>query len=232
MKNFIPLILIVFLVSVISCGKKELYVAPPTFNINPPPPPPPPGAPAGPVAIAGPDLKIRSIGFMWLLGTYTQEKNLYAAASWRKIDGPDCSIDRADSFITKVSGYSNGIYRFELTAKIASGLTGKDTVTIQVEDLPVRMISLNNIPGQAGPFWDNITLNLPPEALDNLDYVMIRYLDNAGTPTEWIPALKDYEPAINWNTQRGYIYSVNPGDGLFIYGSIAYNERYDIKIYY
>lgn len=224
-------ILIIGLVT--SCNKEEIPVFPINNNINPPPPPPPPPPPSpAPFAVAGPDIKMRNIGFMWLLGSCTQLSHFPATASWRKINGPGCIIERPDSFITKVSSFTTGIYQFELTARNSSGLTAKDTVTIEVEDLPARVVSWNNIPGLSGPFWDNLTLNLPAEAIGNVDYVMIRYVDGSGITYDWIPALLDYEPPTNGSSQRGYSYSFHSPPEIFIMGSVLVGEHYDVKIYY
>ena len=167
---------------------------------------------------------------MWLLGSHSLANYLQAYANWRKIDGPDCTIDQANSFVTKVSSFTTGVYRFELTATAVTGAVAKDTITIEVQNLPARFLSWTNIPGQAGPFWDNITLQLTQEAADSLDYVMIRLVATTGTIQDWIPAMNFYEPVAIGG--RSYSYEFHSPQTIFLWGSILFSERYDVRVYY
>ncbi|MDZ4794117.1 MAG: hypothetical protein SGI83_07550, partial [Bacteroidota bacterium] len=197
-----------------------------------PPPPPPPGPLFPPIALAGPDLRIRDIGFMWLVGTYTHYTNPPSTATWRKITGPDCLINTPDAYITQVSSFTPGVYTFELTARSLDGLTGKDTVIIEVENLPSRILAFNTVQGLSGPNGDFITIPLNAEVFNEIDYVMVKEVERGGVVHNWEPVVFNFPPANFPNTGTGYWYTKDLINEISIVGQIRFSGQYDVRIYY
>ncbi|MFZ4058413.1 MAG: PKD domain-containing protein, partial [Ferruginibacter sp.] len=71
----------------------------------------------------------------------------YAPASllWTKLSGPAGTITSPTAATTTVTGFSAGVYVFELASKCADGLWARDNVTITVLPEPVTALAGNDV---------------------------------------------------------------------------------------
>lgn len=122
----------VLLLFVCSACEKDTVVSPATATAPPLPPPPN----TAPQAVAGSDVRILlPVDSATLHGTYYDTPFDNVQPKWRKISGPNSFvIDNPESMKTKVRNLVKGKYEFELTVTDKGGLTGKDSVIVDVYD--------------------------------------------------------------------------------------------------
>ena len=116
----------------ISCKKEPVINSTPA-TVQPPLPPAPPPNPVhtAPKAYAGFDVMVPLPANSCFMYGYVKDAESYA---WRKISGPvSFNMDNPQSKTINITNLEKGIYEFELTVS-AGGLTGKDTVSIEVCD--------------------------------------------------------------------------------------------------
>jgi hypothetical protein len=211
-----------FLILIGSCSKKQEAQ---TVLADYPPPPPSFVSPSV-RAYAGPDQRVRNNSFIWLFGNITPEiPNANFTASWRQIGGANVNIEKPGAFFTSVSNVQVGLYKFELTARSGAQST-KDTVAIEVEDLAPRVIDVNNLLASASPAWDKITLQLDSIVINEIDYILIRHINNAGAVSEWKGVGYNLAPA------SGFWFTRETVNEITIWGDMIFTGHYELKIYY
>ncbi len=201
---FLFSILILFITT--GCEKKNTMLTPPGSLAN-----------VAPEAFAGTDLSIViPEDSVLLTGTYTDRNTEIVQPKWKKISGPFSHlIEKSGSLQTKVHNLEKGIYEFELTVTDKGGLTGKDTVTINVEG--PRIPSSNEV------IFGNLTWIFPWYASIEVKKIS-SYPDpqkvfiHRGFDTAWIEA-----GYISNNAGNQYEYFIEKrpdGGGIYTYGSL------------
>ena len=222
----------VIIMTVAGCNK----VPPPrriTCESKPYPSAPPVGKP--PMVFAGPDVTVgKSLGMLYLAGTYLDAIDQYAITQWKKIEGPECQIENPGSLATSVLNVMTGVYQFELSVSNRLGLSAKDTIKVIVDDTIERSITLmdlKTISNNSGVVIP-ITLQIDPAIVNNVDYVLVRYNYPDGDVSTWRIANFEIPPVVNWDFDLGFWYKKISGNQVRINGSLYDTGSFDIKIYY
>ncbi|MFN8282686.1 MAG: gliding motility-associated C-terminal domain-containing protein [Chitinophagales bacterium] len=81
---------------------------------------------------AGLNNTICLVDSMKLYGTRSGYFTPNATSKWTQLSGPHVTINQPDSLITSVSGYTEGVYTFQLSNKCQDGISSADTVTVTI----------------------------------------------------------------------------------------------------
>jgi hypothetical protein len=124
MKKLLLIPLLILLVMT-GCKKENPLTSPFPEKLNFPP-----------QAFAGKDFQVTlPVDTATLNGAFADTPNDIKQHTWKKISGPATyMIQKPESLQTKVHSLVKGIYEFELTVTDKGGLTGKDTVAVEVYD--------------------------------------------------------------------------------------------------
>jgi hypothetical protein len=124
MKLF-PLIPLLFLFIITGCKKEDHITAPLTGITN-----------TAPRALAGADFYVvLPADSATLKGKVIDDQSDIVYQGWKKISGPASHIiDNPGSLQTKVRNLVKGRYEFELAVRDKGGLTGMDTVIVDVDE--------------------------------------------------------------------------------------------------
>src|SRR5690606_4434727 len=130
--------LVIFGLIFISCKKEPVISSLPNTGQNPLPPAPQPSPPVNPVyttpsAFAGSDIYIVfPVDSCSLVGS-AQYPDFIEIILWNKISGPGSFvIENPGSYKSKVRNLEKGAYAFELSITDKTGLTSRDTVSVNV----------------------------------------------------------------------------------------------------
>jgi hypothetical protein len=173
-----------------------------------------------------------------LSGSYTDAENNAGELKWKKISGPTgYRLADENSISTKVDQLEKGIYQFELSVTDSLGLSGKDTVSITVDEIqqsPGEMIFTDR--PWIFPWYSSVEVrNFLSIVIENQSFkVFIRRKNSS----EWIPV----PPVSSSNTTAEYEYFVETrpdGAGMYNFGSLYIfyygkdvNDTPDVKITY
>ena len=220
MKVVFKILLFIGIFSLISCKKDYI-------NSNNTPDPQVPPANVAPKADAGSDIRLEiPTTHTRLSGTAFDVNNNYLAnnnileSTWRKISGPDSYfLEFPGNFTPKLFWLEEGVYEFELSVTIKTGLTGKDTVRVTVFSNDKKHV-ITDLPTSASGFYIS---QIPAIVKDNLKWVFAKSENRSEQATAGpLPGI-DY----NWG---GYYYEILSGDTISVYG--VYSGKKDITIYY
>jgi hypothetical protein len=192
-----------------------------------------------PIVNAGNDLFIYTMNTDTnLSGSYTDAENNAGEVKWKKISGPAAyRLANENSISTMVDQLEKGIYEFELSVTDSLGLSGKDTLSITVDEIqqsPGEMIFTNR--PWIFPWYNTVEVkNFSTRLTENQSFkVFIRRKNSS----EWIP-VPPLSPS-NTTTLYEYFVEIRPdGAGMYNFGSLYIfyygtdiNDTPDVKITY
>jgi len=116
-----------------------------------------------------------------LQGTGEDSEHDKITFEWKMVKGPSAStIENPNVFKTKVFNLATGEYVFELTAKDARGLSGKDTVNVFVAAKPANEFVSNSLkPECPMGCYVKVKIDIPLPAAYKV------YVQFAAKPTNW-----------------------------------------------
>ena len=116
-------------------------------NRRVPPPPPPPPTNTAPYVGIGDNLEKFPFSKIELFSWAYDEQEDSLSYSWAKVSGPESyRIENTDMPSTLISNLVNGKYKFEIAAKDASGLVGRDRTAMKVREGTTVSTSLSHSP--------------------------------------------------------------------------------------
>ena len=117
-----------------------------------------------PIANAGNDTTVLApVDFVTLNGSGTDQDGTILAYSWIQVSGPSTStIQSNNTATTNVSNLVEGTYEFEFTVTDNNGLTGTDTVAVNVAEarLAARTTTTNSIKAFPNPVQNIANLQI------------------------------------------------------------------------
>ncbi len=220
MKKFllIPLLILFILTG---CQKDNPIATPPMAAppvAAPPVASPPTGTNIAPRAFAGADFYVvLPTNWATLNGTVNDAPGDIVHHSWRKISGPaSFLIERPELLQAVVRNLVKGIYEFELMVTDRGGLTGMDTVTVEVRGphIPVSNELVFHNLQWIFPWYPSIevkNINLYPAPTK----VFIQRDSNSA----WIE-VNHISNSSNNNPYEYFIETRPDGGGMYTYGSL------------
>lgn len=228
----IQCIMLISILSMVSCKKNETQRLPLTPSTPQPPQGPGNNPPVTVItlkAFAGGDkLVFLPNNKTQLSGGYSTNIPASLKFLWRKITGPgNFTIETPDSLSTKLSNLSKGIYSFELTiTSTTNNLISKDTCEVIANDTSgvVKEIVFDNLKwGQEGLLWgsgitiQNLYTQIP------LESVFKAYIKRDST-NKWEEMILDDEQAT--------YYVVLANKSIYIWSTFVETDTPNIKITY
>jgi hypothetical protein len=126
-------LLVISLFFIAGCNKDDAN----TGSYVPPSTPPVLISNTAPIAIAGSDTTVvLPVNEITLFGRAIDQQESITRFSWKKIEGPSCTIESPASAVTSIRNLEKGTYKFELTVTDSGGLTGKAVIQVYVVDPP------------------------------------------------------------------------------------------------
>ena len=142
---------------------------------------------------------------------------------WKKIKGPDSyTIDNKNGLEAKLGNLGKGNYEFELTVTDLLGLTGKDTVVLQVAESSGE-INLKNVPWEGYNCWGygmQLIIRVPA----NLSFTTFV---KATELTTWMRVIPESAYSYNSATNRFYY---QERDNLLTISTDDERKTSDLKI--
>jgi hypothetical protein len=238
-KNICYVLLIIQIFGFVNCKKDDLTLQRRSLSSNNTTVTIPDKINTAPRVNAGNDLFIYTIdNDTKLTGSYSDAENNVKEVKWTKISGPVAyRLANENSLSTKVDQLEKGVYQFELSVTDSLGLSGKDTVNINVSEIqqsPGEII----FPSRPWifPWYSTVEVkNFLSIVVENQSFkVFIRRKNSS----EWIPV----PPVSSSNTTAEYEYFVETrpdGAGIYNYGSLYIfyygkdvSDTPDVKITY
>lgn len=167
----------------------------------------PTGSNTAPVVRAGNDTTItQPVNYIKLRGSFTDAEFNISGFTWKQIAGAPSQIGTPAFYETKVHNLQPGNYSFELTVRDRLGLTGKDSIHIEVKPMPVgaRVVDVVNLVWDC--FWgcytglSNLSAYVPPGSPFEV------YIKNDQLP-DWIHVLPDSLRMVS--TEYSFIFDSN-----------------------
>ncbi|UKJ08649.1 PKD domain-containing protein [Solitalea lacus] len=156
-----------------------------------------------------------------LEGTFYDEQEKRGQYRWTQLEGPSAAtIEKPDEIAVTITNLVSGIYKFEFEGKDSSGLTGKDTVTVNVieESLFKNKVVFNKIsfdcndrPGGGSSYCVGIITNIYetiPQNQPILVFVSIK--------SNWQELKNEYFYWANFSKPTSMLYMINDNGDLYI----------------
>jgi len=175
-----------------------------------------------PTAMADEDIFVFSPDNSVILqGTAEDKEHEKISFEWKMVKSLSAAtIENPNIFKTRVSNLDTGEYEFELTAKDARGLSGKDTIKVLVAVKPVNEFISNSLKAECpmGCYVKvKIDIPLPPT------YKV--YVQYAQKPTNWYETID----VKNNSSTANNLFGIS-GDLLWIYSN--FDDMQAVKIVY
>lgn len=220
MKSSIVL-LVIFFSLLLSAGCKKETVEPATSYPDSYPISQPTSQNKAPIVFAGSDRILKLfLNETFLIGSAYDAENNIQNYNWEEISGSNsCFIENKNASTTKISGLEKGVYQFELTVTDSTGLFGKDTIMVTIEELnanPQEIIFTDL--EWIFPWYNSIEVSSFSHMISSTASFKV-FIRRNGNP-EW-KEVTVFDPDANATLEYEYFVETRPdGAGIYNFGSL------------